>query len=159
MRYYLDGEPCHHPGCLQHVTYPCEGCGRIAGKNFPTLYRYESSSFTGNKLSLWLSTFKVIRETPQGWWISRDGYGWEKDRWVAKGGVKRYAYPTKELALESFIKRKTKMIRKLKNNLTCTEIILGIAERITKGEVPENHTENNPLTRDIYWDPFEGGWV
>lgn len=26
------GEPCDHPGCLSHVTHPCEGCGRIAGK-------------------------------------------------------------------------------------------------------------------------------
>ncbi len=26
------GEPCHHPGCLNHVSHPCEGCGRIAGQ-------------------------------------------------------------------------------------------------------------------------------
>ena len=26
------GEPCDHPGCLQHRTHPCEGCGRIAGR-------------------------------------------------------------------------------------------------------------------------------
>lgn len=25
-------EPCDHPGCLHHVTHPCEGCGRIAGQ-------------------------------------------------------------------------------------------------------------------------------
>lgn len=31
MDLYEDGEPCKHPGCLQHVTHPCEGCGRIAG--------------------------------------------------------------------------------------------------------------------------------
>lgn len=34
--YYLsqlkDGEPCFHIGCLNHVTQPCDGCGRIAGK-------------------------------------------------------------------------------------------------------------------------------
>lgn len=29
---YKDGEPCDHPGCSQHVTHPCEGCGRIMGK-------------------------------------------------------------------------------------------------------------------------------
>lgn len=28
----LSGKPCGEPGCLQHVTHPCEGCGRIAGK-------------------------------------------------------------------------------------------------------------------------------
>lgn len=27
-------EPCDHPGCLSHVTHPCEGCGRTAGR-FP----------------------------------------------------------------------------------------------------------------------------
>lgn len=26
-----DGEPCNHPGCLSHVSHPCEGCGRIGG--------------------------------------------------------------------------------------------------------------------------------
>lgn len=26
-----DREPCDHPGCLSHVTHPCEGCGRVAG--------------------------------------------------------------------------------------------------------------------------------
>lgn len=26
-----DGEPCGHPGCLSHVSHPCEGCGRVGG--------------------------------------------------------------------------------------------------------------------------------
>ena len=26
------GEPCDHPGCLHHVSHPCEGCGRTAGQ-------------------------------------------------------------------------------------------------------------------------------
>jgi len=29
---YEDGQPCKHPGCLKHMTHPCEGCGRIAGQ-------------------------------------------------------------------------------------------------------------------------------
>ena len=35
------GVPCGHFGCLQHVTHPCEGCGRIAGgmmKIYPINY-------------------------------------------------------------------------------------------------------------------------
>ena len=28
---YNDGEPCEHPYCLNHITHPCKGCGRIAG--------------------------------------------------------------------------------------------------------------------------------
>lgn len=27
-----DGEPCSHPGCLRHISHPCEGCGRVGGR-------------------------------------------------------------------------------------------------------------------------------
>jgi len=27
-----DGEPCSHRGCLNHITHPCDGCGRIRGQ-------------------------------------------------------------------------------------------------------------------------------
>ena len=30
---YADGVPCNHPGCLSHVSHPCEGCGRVSGIN------------------------------------------------------------------------------------------------------------------------------
>ena len=26
-----DGEPCSHKGCLNHISHPCEGCGRVGG--------------------------------------------------------------------------------------------------------------------------------
>lgn len=26
-------QPCSHPGCLNHVTHPCEDCGRVAGRD------------------------------------------------------------------------------------------------------------------------------
>ena len=32
LKKYNDGEPCNHAGCLNHVFSPCEGCGRIAGR-------------------------------------------------------------------------------------------------------------------------------
>jgi len=31
-RELFDFQPCGHPGCLSHVSHPCEGCGRIAGR-------------------------------------------------------------------------------------------------------------------------------
>ena len=30
--YYPENIPCPHPGCLSHISHPCEYCGRIAGK-------------------------------------------------------------------------------------------------------------------------------
>lgn len=34
-----DGAPCSHPGCLHHVSHPCEGCGRVAGRRKPKTTR------------------------------------------------------------------------------------------------------------------------
>jgi hypothetical protein len=34
---YKDREPCKRKGCLQHVTHPCEWCGRTAGIGTVTL--------------------------------------------------------------------------------------------------------------------------
>lgn len=31
------GQSCGHPGCLSHISHPCENCGRINGR--PTLYQ------------------------------------------------------------------------------------------------------------------------
>lgn len=31
-----DGVACGHQGCLHHVSHPCEGCGRIAGRSSPS---------------------------------------------------------------------------------------------------------------------------
>lgn len=32
-----DFEPCGHPGCLSHVSHPCEGCGRIGGRRLTSV--------------------------------------------------------------------------------------------------------------------------
>lgn len=34
------GQPCNHPGCLSHISHPCESCGRIAGR-FPLRLKIE----------------------------------------------------------------------------------------------------------------------
>lgn len=36
-----NGVPCSHAGCLDHVTHPCEGCGRIAGGRLVIVERAE----------------------------------------------------------------------------------------------------------------------
>lgn len=34
------GEPCSHPGCLSHISHPCDGCGRIGGMPVPMMREY-----------------------------------------------------------------------------------------------------------------------
>jgi len=41
-----DGEPCSHRGCLNHISHPCEGCGRIRG------YRTIESTIESDKYGL-----------------------------------------------------------------------------------------------------------
>lgn len=32
LDYVREGLPCDHEGCLSHISHPCEGCGRVAGR-------------------------------------------------------------------------------------------------------------------------------
>lgn len=55
-----------------------------------------------------LQEYEILRTTPKGVWIRRgSSYGLHGDeRFVLLGARKRFACPTKEEALESFIARK-----------------------------------------------------
>jgi hypothetical protein len=49
-----DGEPCQHPGCANHVTHPCECCGRTQARgkyeaNIPG-YPYRDSDDGGGAI-------------------------------------------------------------------------------------------------------------
>lgn len=46
---YNNGQPCEHPGCLNHFTHPCEGCGRVAGKII------KIDDFTEIELDYWVA--------------------------------------------------------------------------------------------------------
>ena len=46
-----DGQPCGHPGCLNHISHPCEGCGRIGGMGEGTLVHEMVHLEQGNKYS------------------------------------------------------------------------------------------------------------
>lgn len=57
--------------------------------------------------------YSAVRETPKGYWIinTENSYFGEKQRWIPKQSRRRYAYPTRKEALESFIKRQEERIR------------------------------------------------
>lgn len=90
-------------------------------------YRYESCLQENGKVRFDISEFLVLRHTPKC--VEIDNWGMKK--FVLKNARKRYAYPTKELAKESFIIRKQKQIGHLKNQLKHAERAL---EAITTGE-------------------------
>jgi len=46
-----NGEPCEHKGCLHHITHPCEGCGRIGGRNM----KYKAKVTASVEMIVWIN--------------------------------------------------------------------------------------------------------
>lgn len=74
----------------------------------PTHYRYDTT-WHGTHVEPFLTTFDVLQETPRGYWVIESYQAmWpaeiqeKKRRWVSKDSRKRYCYPSKEQAWESF---------------------------------------------------------
>lgn len=96
--------------------------------NIKKFYRYEIDKYRSsdvafsNRLSTKLAcrTFYLHKETPKGYWISsfKPGSMLEsKDKWISKTSRKRFAYPTKEEALENYIFRTQCRVGYLEKNL------------------------------------------
>jgi len=80
-------------------------------------YREVNSQWAGERLAISTIEFVVVRITPKGCWIvptwvsSRDRDDQKLfEKFVLEGRGARHAYPTRELARESFIARKHKEI-------------------------------------------------
>lgn len=69
-------------------------------------YRYYDKDYTEGRYISYTEYF-VVRRTPKGVWIS---LGYENNKFVKDGARRRYAYPTKAEALESYRIRKRKQI-------------------------------------------------
>jgi hypothetical protein len=104
------------------------------------VYRYEAVSYAvtdhtdhviASLPKLELRTYNVWKETPKGYWV---GYGSPSGgslrgsaRWVSKTAKKRYAYPTTEEALQSFIKRYERRVEILRKQLDDSTASLKLA--------------------------------
>lgn len=97
------------------------------------LYRYNSYHDT-DPPTVHVTTYNVLRETPRGWWIEEwEGAGDRYKRFVLKGKGKRYAYPDKEDAWQSFVRRKTRQHLIVRSRLQDVEFILAHLDDLRKG--------------------------
>jgi hypothetical protein len=78
-----------------------------------------------------LRVFIVEKETPCGVWLAYES-GLSLNRWVSKTSRKKYAFPTKEEAWDSFIARKTKQRRLLFAQLQRVEALLELPAPTTE---------------------------
>lgn len=104
-------------------------------------YRYDGYEYAQ------CDTYPVLRRTAKGVWINIGlSYpGLEKEKFILDGARKRWAYPTKELALESFQIRKERQIRH------CNDMI----ERANKALVAVGLRAIDPASRFRKYDDWE----
>jgi hypothetical protein len=86
-------------------------------------YRYEDSGVP--ECVAYLRKFPVTKHTPRGVWIDCGGYS-RNVRFVLNDARKRYAYPTRELAWQSYRIRKQWQRRHLLRQLQDVETRLRV---------------------------------
>ena len=87
------------------------------------LYRYEAVHGCHTS-QIVCNAFPILKLTPKGFWI-RDLIN--SPRWVSASTVKRYAYPTKEEALEAYKYRKKAYVRHCRARLEKATLELELA--------------------------------
>lgn len=85
---------------------------------------YHTSSFPNPNLNLY--EYDLHKETPKGYWLNT---GWFEGhhKWIPKESKRRYAYPTKQEALNNFIRRTNKRVKILTYQATSCRIGLSLA--------------------------------
>ena len=99
------------------------------------LYRYDRGLSWGGRIKIDLSEYSVIKETPCGYWIPRYSTSYYRDdekRWVSNCTRKRFAYPTKEEALKSFVARKNRQVKILTAQLDTAKRLRHEARRMVE---------------------------
>jgi hypothetical protein len=77
---------------------------------------------------IWYDEYSVVEQTEYYYWISYFPHNPKKWKKVSKNGRRRFAYPTKKEALESFIQRQKHRIWWGKHHLKEGKIFLAMAE-------------------------------
>ena len=93
-------------------------------------YIYDDDSFTSSKTKVVLQEVPVNHYTPKGVWLD-----WGGPKFVLKDARKRFACPTKEEAMVSFMARKKRQRGILKAQLVHVEDAIEIAKEMSNEDV------------------------
>jgi hypothetical protein len=77
------------------------------------LYRYKESVVHPGRVVLRIESYPVVALTDQGYWIKYEG----TKKWVSGKSEKRFAYPYKIQALNSYYRRKNRQVEILEYQL------------------------------------------
>lgn len=113
----------------QFYRYDLKGYSNMSTSD----YSEETYRTTYNLIEI---VYSLHKETPKGYWIGSGHYIKSKIRsnsiWVSKTAKKRHAYPTKEEALDNYIKRALRYKDILENKLSNTIYGLNLADKLLK---------------------------
>ncbi len=96
-----------------------------------TFYRYKDV-LTSSGTMVYLYEYSLVKETPCGYWISFHFGLSENQRWISKKSRKKFAYPSKAEALNSFGRRKYRQIKILENQLSRAKAAYANYERMVR---------------------------
>jgi len=98
-------------------------------------YRYYEQAYSTMIGTIYIKVheekFDMVKETECGYWI-QTGFVFPRKKWVSKTAKKRFAYPTKKEALDSFIKRKERQKEILEHKLSNVKEALSEGHRMIK---------------------------
>lgn len=83
-----NGVPCSHPGCLHHVTHPCERCGRIGGMKRKIA---PWKDYKGNVICEGDTIVHPSGEKGVVWFAEYNESGTPSDQWVVDYGRKPHS--------------------------------------------------------------------
>jgi hypothetical protein len=104
IKEFEDGQPCGHPGCMNHATHPCEGCGRIGGRSIQAYIAQQVQDRTDVNVTVMFPMVWGIDGVPS-WRITAD--------WVVGGehyGAKVYWAKSKVLLWPAAMERLIEII-------------------------------------------------
>lgn len=109
------------------------------------LYRYRDVCDESGQMLLICDEYRSLKETPGGWWVNRIKGPYPTPeiiahwlankrmysvRFVLSGAGKRFCYPTKAAALDSYRIRKARQIQHAQNTLAQAKLGLATAQRL-----------------------------
>lgn len=145
---------------LQHAfafgaSDTCKNCGERAEHENHYFYREENARMSDDVLAISVIEYRVVKRTPAGFWIAPL---WDHDarfkKFVLAGLGRRHAYPTRQLARESFIARKKKEIQHCARQHDRAVRYLALAETGKFGE--RSMALHEIKTRDILMPEIGG---
>jgi hypothetical protein len=132
------------------MSEPVEYWYRYENRTVSTGWDSDYEVSTGSRVEVSLWKFRVLKHTPKGVWLQRYVVYGDK-RFVLRDARKRFACPTIEEALASFIARKDRQIRIHTARLREAEEARTIAqESLDRGEFDELSKKNDLPRRPYY---------